>query len=182
MKNKNRAAWGFLLIALGAAGRALLAVPDAVSLAETVMTLLAVIGIALVGSRLRLALIPAGVALLLEVVLCGAQPGGVWVWLCPTLRAVDLWLQVAVVWLVAQCGAACVAEPDGVLKSGRAMCLTLTGVLGVETLLTICSKVSPASTVATTANSVAFLVFSVLLLWYALYNIRLYNEMRAKKA
>ena len=49
MDKRNRLALGFLLAGLSAAGRALLSVPEGVSLAELSLTVLAVVGYLVLG-------------------------------------------------------------------------------------------------------------------------------------
>ena len=92
MDKNNRPALGFLLLGIAAIGRALLGVQDTSSTAEVTLTVLAGLGAALLAARCRKAL-PAYIGqLVMEVLLCGLEVGG---WLRPVLRAVDLWLVLA---------------------------------------------------------------------------------------
>ena len=91
-KRHNYAAAGFLLLGIGAAGRAFLGVPEGVTMAELSLTVLLVIG-ALLLTRQGLAALVCGLAATaLELVLCGSwvQTG---------------WLTCGCCW--ALCGAAC---------------------------------------------------------------------------
>ena len=92
MDKRNRAALAYLLAGISAAGRALLAMPESTQLQELSLTALAVVGYLLLCRRTVWPLVCGGGQLVLELVLCGSQNGGVWVWLNPALRAVDLWL------------------------------------------------------------------------------------------
>ena len=77
-KRHNYAAAGFLLLGIGAAGRAFLGVPEGVTMAELSLTVLLVIG-ALLLTRQGLAALVCGLAATaLELVLCGSwvQAGG----------------------------------------------------------------------------------------------------------
>ena len=77
-KRHNYAAAGFLLLGIGAAGRAFLGVPEGVTMAELSLTVLLVIG-ALLLTRQGLATLVCGLAATaLELVLCGSwvQAGG----------------------------------------------------------------------------------------------------------
>lgn len=101
-KRHNYAAAGFLLLGIGAAGRAFLGVPEGVTMAELSLTVLLVIG-ALLLTRQGLAALVCGLAATaLELVLCGS-----WVqaefW--PLLRRFCGWLTCGCCW--ALCGAAC---------------------------------------------------------------------------
>ena len=71
-KRHNYAAAGFLLLGIGAAGRAFLGVPEGVTMAELSLTVLLVIG-ALLLTRQGLAALVCGLAATaLELVLCGS--------------------------------------------------------------------------------------------------------------
>ena len=86
-KRHNYAAAGFLLLGIGAAGRAFLGVPEGVTMAELSLTVLLVIG-ALLLTRQGLAALVCGLA-------------GLW----PLLRRFCGWLTCGCCW--ALCGAAC---------------------------------------------------------------------------
>ena len=93
-KRHNYAAAGFLLLGIGAAGRAFLGVPEGVTMAELSLTVLLVIG-ALLLTRQGLAALVCGLAATaLELVLCGSwvQAGGALAAAAPFLRLADLWL------------------------------------------------------------------------------------------
>ena len=99
-KRHNYAAAGFLLLGIGAAGRAFLGVPEGVTVAELSLTVLLVIG-ALLLTRQGLAALVCGLAATaLELVLCGSwvQAGGVFAAAAPFLRLADLWLLLGLVW------------------------------------------------------------------------------------
>ena len=99
-KRHNYAAAGFLLLGIGAAGRAFLGVPEGVTMAELSLTVLLVIG-ALLLTRQGLAALVCGLAATaLELVLCGSwvQAGGVLIAAAPFLRLADLWLLLGLVW------------------------------------------------------------------------------------
>lgn len=99
-KRHNYAAAGFLLLGIGAAGRAFLGVPEGVTMAELSLTVLLVIG-ALLLTRQGLAALVCGLAATaLELVLCGfwVQAGGVLDAAAPFLRLADLWLLLGLVW------------------------------------------------------------------------------------
>lgn len=102
-KRHNYAAAGFLLLGIGAAGRAFLGVPEGVTMAELSLTVLLVIG-ALLLTRQGLAALVCGLAATaLELVLCGSwvQAGGAFVAAAPFCG----WLTCGCCW--ALCGAAC---------------------------------------------------------------------------
>lgn len=99
-KRHNYAAAGFLLLGIGAAGRAFLGVPEGVTMAELSLTVLLVIG-ALLLTRQGLAALVCGLAATaLELVLCGSwvQAGGALAVAAPFLRLADLWLLLGLVW------------------------------------------------------------------------------------
>ena len=99
-KRHNYAAAGFLLLGIGAAGRAFLGVPEGVTMAELSLTVLLVIG-ALLLTRQGLAALVCGLAATaLELVLCGSwvQAGGALAAAAPFLRLADLWLLLGLVW------------------------------------------------------------------------------------
>ena len=99
-KRHNYAAAGFLLLGIGAAGRAFLGVPEGVTMAELSLTVLLVIG-ALLLTRQGLAALVCGLAATaLELVLCGSwvQAGGALTAAAPFLRLADLWLLLGLVW------------------------------------------------------------------------------------
>ena len=108
-KRHNYAAAGFLLLGIGAAGRAFLGVPEGVTMAELSLTVLLVIG-ALLLTRQGLAALVCGLAATaLELVLCGSwvQAGGALTAAAPFLRLADLWLLLGLVWgslPAARCG------------------------------------------------------------------------------
>ena len=77
-KRHNYAAAGFLLLGIGAAGRAFLGVPEGVTMAELSLTVLLVIGTLLLTRQGLAALVCGLAATALELVLCGSwvQAGG----------------------------------------------------------------------------------------------------------
>ena len=92
MDKRNKTALAYLLIGVAAAGRALLAVPEAAAIQEVSLTVLALVGYLLLAGEAKLPIVFGAAGLVLELILSGAQSGGTWVWLEPALRAVDLWL------------------------------------------------------------------------------------------
>lgn len=102
-KRHNYAAAGFLLLGIGAAGRAFLGVPEGVTMAELSLTVLLVIG-ALLLTRQGLAALVCGLAATaLELVLCGSwvQASGAFAAAAPFCG----WLTCGCCWVL--CGAAC---------------------------------------------------------------------------
>lgn len=102
-KRHNYAAAGFLLLGIGAAGRAFLGVPEGVTMAELSLTVLLVIG-ALLLTRQGLAALVCGLAATaLELVLCCSwvQASGALAVAAPFCG----WLTCGCCW--ALCGAAC---------------------------------------------------------------------------
>ena len=141
MDKRNRPALAYLLVGVASAGRAMLAMPDAVALQEVSLTVLALVGYLLLGRRALPVLACGTVQLVLELVLCGTLAGPAW--LAPLLRAAALWLLWATVTQMY-----CVAH----FSAGAA-----------------------------TVASFAFIVFSIMLLWYAVLLLRAYNTTRVKK-
>ena len=95
MDKRNRPALAYLLVGVASAGRAMLAMPDAVALQEVSLTVLALVGYLLLGRRALPVLACGTVQLVLELVLCGTLTGPAW--LAPLLRAAALWLLWATV-------------------------------------------------------------------------------------
>lgn len=164
MEKRNHMALAYLLVGISAAGRALLAMPENTQLQELSLTVLAVVGYLLVARRTVLPLVCGAVQIVLELILCGSQSGGVWVWLLPLLRSVDLWVLVlSAVLMLRQAGL-----PHRLMPGAAAVPLavyTVTHQLG-----------GPLA-----VSSGAFILFSVLLLWYAVLMIRAYNAARVKE-
>lgn len=164
MDKRNRLALAYLLIGISAAGRALLAVPENTQLQELSLTVLAVVGYLLLCRRTVGPLVCGAVQLVLELVLCGSQTGGVWGWLMPALRAADLWLLlVSVVLMLRQA-----AQPARVMPAVAAVPLAV---------YTVAHFLPGATAVA----AISFVVFSVILLWYAVLMLRAYNAARVKE-
>lgn len=163
MNKQNRAALAYLLVGVSAAGRALLAVPENTQLQELSLTVLAVVGYLLLCRRTVAPLVCGVVQLVLELVLCGSQSGGIWTWLLPALRAADLWLLLATaVLLLRQAG-----QPAKTMPVAAAVPLAV---------YTIAHFLPQAAMVA----AIAFVIFSVVLLWYAVLMLRAYNTARVK--
>lgn len=104
-KRHNYAAAGFLLLGIGAAGRAFLGVPEGVTMAELSLTVLLVIG-ALLLTRQGLAALVCGLAATaLELVLCGSwvQAGAGFGRCCAVFFGLADLVAAAGPW----CGAAC---------------------------------------------------------------------------
>lgn len=163
MEKQNRRALAYLLIGISAAGRALLAMPDNTQIQELSLTVLAVVGYLLVCRRTVAPLLCGVVQLILELVLCGSQSGGIWVWMLLALRAVDLWLLLATVVLM--------------LRQAGQSCKTMPIVAAVPLVVyTVAHFLPQAAMVA----AIAFVIFSVVLLWYAVLMLRAYNTARIK--
>lgn len=164
MEKENRLAAAYLLIGISAAGRAFLAMPEAVELQELSLTVLALVGYLLLCRRTWKPLACGIVQVILELILCGSQSGGVWVWLMPALRSVDLWvLLLASVLMLRQIG-----QPKSLMP------VVTAPVLAVYTVSRILSK-------PPVIYSTAFILFSLLLLWYAILMLRAYNGARVQK-
>lgn len=175
-KRHNYAAAGFLLLGIGAAGRAFLGVPEGVTMAELSLTVLLVIG-ALLLTRQGLAALVCGLAATaLELVLCGSWVQAV---AAPFLRLADLWLLLGLVW--GSLPAARRAVDDLKYTRSTRMMLVACGVLlAAHTTLRIASLAAPASVPLGKASSGSFVVFSVLLLWYTVLMVKAYNVQRTK--
>ena len=164
MEKVNRLAAAYLLIGISAAGRAFLAMPEAVELQELSLTVLALVGYLLVCRRTWKPLVCGVVQVVLELILCGSQHGGVWVWLMPALRSVDLWvLLLASVLMLRQSGQAKTLMP--VAAAVPLAVYTVSRILSLPMVV----------------SSAAFIVFSVLLLWYAVLMLRAYRTAREQK-
>ena len=159
MDKRNRPALAYLLVGVASAGRAMLAMPDAVALQEVSLTVLALVGYLLLGRRALPVLACGTVQLVLELVLCGTLAGPAW--LAPLLRAAALWLLWATV--------------TQMLKIAG----YTTGKNAKVPLAVYC--VAHFSAGAATVASFAFIVFSIMLLWYAVLLLRAYNTTRVKK-
>ena len=173
-KRHNYAAAGFLLLGIGAAGRAFLGVPEGVTMAELSLTVLLVIG-ALLLTRQGLAALVCGLAATaLELVLCGSwvQAGAALAAAAPFLRLADLWLLLGLVW--GSLPAARRAVDDLKYTRSTRMMLVACGVLLAASLA------APASVPLGKASSGSFVVFSVLLLWYTVLMVKAYNVQRTK--
>ena len=161
-KRHNYAAAGFLLLGIGAAGRAFLGVPEGVTMAELSLTVLLVIG-ALLLTRQGLAALVCGLAATaLELVLCGSwvQAGGALAAAAPFLRLADLWLLLGLVW--------------GSLPTARRAVDDLKYTRSTRMMLVDCGVLLGK------ASSGSFVVFSVLLLWYTVLMVKAYNVQRTK--
>lgn len=180
-KRHNYAAARFLLLGIGAAGRAFLGVPEGVTMAELSLTVLLVIG-ALLLTRQGLAALVCGLAATaLELVLCGSwvQAGAALATAAPFLRLADLWLLLGLVW--GSLPAARRAVDDLKYTRSTRMMLVACGVLlAAHTVLRIASLAAPASVPLGKASSGSFVVFSVLLLWYTVLMVKAYNVQRTK--
>lgn len=164
MDKRNRQALAYLLIGISAAGRALLAMPDNTQVQELSLTVLAVVGYLLVCRRAVMPLVCGTLQLVLELVLCGSQSGGVWQWLLPAFRVADLWLLLATaVLMLRQTG-----------QPARAMPLAASVPLAVYSVAHFFPSLA-------TVASLAFVVFSVVLLWYAVLMLRAYNAARSRE-
>ena len=175
-KRHNYAAAGFLLLGIGAAGRAFLGVPEGVTMAELSLTVLLVIG-ALLLTRQGLAALVCGLAATaLELVLCGSwvQAGAALAAAAPFLRLADLWL------LLGLPVARRAVDDLKYTRSTRMMLVACGVLLAAHTVLRIASLAAPASVPLGKASSGSFVVFSVLLLWYTVLMVKAYNVQRTK--
>lgn len=164
MEKRNRLALAYLLIGISAAGRALLAMPENTQLQELSLTVLAVVGYLLLVRRTVLPLLCGAAELVLQLILCGSQTGGVWVWLMPLLRSVDLWILLLSVVLMLRLAGLPHRLMPGIALVPLAV-YTVTRQLGNLTMVA----------------SGSFLLFSILMLWYAVLMIRAYNAARVKE-
>lgn len=164
MDKRNKTALAYLLIGVAAAGRALLSVPENAAIQEVSLTVLALVGYLLLAGKSRLPVIFGAAGLVLELILSGGQAGGIWLWLTPALRVVDLWLfWGASLVLLRVCG-----------KAGSKMPLVAAVPLAVYSMAHF---IASAASVA----AVAFVAFSVVMLWFAAMMIRAYNDARVKQ-
>lgn len=165
MDKRNRPALAYLLVGVASAGRAMLAMPDGAALQEVSLTVLALVGYLLLGRRAIPALACGTAELVLELVLCGTLVGPAW--LEPLLRAVALWLLwVTVVQMLRIAG----------YTEGKNAKMPLAAALALA-VYSVAHFFAGAATVA----SFAFIVFSIMLLWYAVLLLRAYNTARIKK-
>lgn len=162
MDKRNRPALAYLLVGVAAAGRAFLAMPDGTALQEVSLTVLALVGYLLLGRQGLPAVVCGGVQLVLELVLCGTLQGPAW--LDPLLRDAALWLLWVTVVLMLR-------------TAGQTKRTTPTAAAVVLAVYSVAHFIPSAATVA----SMAFIVFSILLLWYAVLLLRAYNDARVKK-
>ena len=164
MDKRNRTALAYLLVGVAAAGRALLAVPENAAIQEVSLTVLALVGYLLLASKTRLPTVFGAAGVVLELILCGSQTGGAWARLAPALRAADLWL----FW-----GAALVL----VRLAGRQQS-KMPYIAAVPLAVYTVTHFIPS---LTSVAAVSFVVFSVVMLWFAAIMIRAYNDARIKK-
>ena len=164
MDKRNKTALAYLLIGVAAAGRALLSVPENAAIQEVSLTVLALVGYLLLASKSRLPVLFGAAGLMLELILSGVPAGGASVWLIPALRVADLWL----FW-----GASVVMLRLAGRQGSRMPYLAALP-------LAVYSVAHFLPALATLA-AVAFVVFSVLMLWFAAVMIRAYNDARVKK-
>ena len=143
MDKRNRPALAYLLVGVASAGRAMLAMPDAVALQEVSLTVLALVGYLLLGRRALPVLACGTVQLVLELV---------------------LWATVTQMLKIAG------------YTTGKNAKMP---VVAAVPLAVYC--VAHFSAVAATVASFAFIVFSIMLLWYAVLLLRAYNTTRVKK-
>lgn len=164
MDKRNKTALAYLLIGVAAAGRALLSVPENAAIQEVSLTVLALVGYLLLASKSRLPVLFGAAGLVLELILSGVPAGGASVWLIPALRVADLWL----FW-----GASVVLLRLAGRQSSRVPYLAA--------LPLAIYSVAHFLSALTTLAAVAFVAFSVLMLWFAAVMIRAYNNARVKK-
>ena len=165
MDKRNRPALAYLLVGVASAGRAMLAMPDAVALQEVSLTVLALVGYLLLGRRSLPVLACGTVQLVLELVLCGTLAGPAW--LAPLLRAAALWLLWATVTQMLKIAGD---------TTGKNATMPIVAAVPLA-VYCVAHFYAGAATVA----SFAFIVFSIMLLWYAVLLLRAYNTTRVKK-
>lgn len=164
MEKKNRLAAAYLLIGVSAVGRGMLAVPDQTEIQELSLTVLAVVGYLLLCRRTVAPLLCGAGQLVLELILCGSQSGGAWVWLLPLLRVADLWLLwLTMLWMLRLTG-----------QPARAMLVAAAVPLAVYSVTHFLPQAAGVA-------SAAFVAFSVVLLWYAVRMLRAYNAARVAR-
>ena len=161
MDKRNRPALAYLLVGVASAGRAMLAMPDAVALQEVSLTVLALVGYLLLGRRALPVLACGTVQLVLGGTLAGPA------WLAPLLRAAALWLLWATVTQMLKIAG---------YTTGKNAKMPI---VAAVPLAVYC--VAHFSAGAATVASFAFIVFSIMLLWYAVLLLRAYNTTRVKK-
>lgn len=163
-KQQNRTALAYLLAGIAVAGRALLAVPEGVGIMELSLTALALVGYLLRGQKALLALVCSVAQLVLECLLCSEGAAAMLGGALPALRAADLWLLLAAI----ACMLRAAGQPRPVMPLVAALPLT------VYTVAVLLPAAAPAATVA-------FVVYSVALLWFTVLMVRAYHEAKAKK-
>lgn len=180
MNKRNRPALGFLLMGIGLAGRALLAVPETVSVPELSMTVISLLGFLLLAAFVPMACTMG--QLVLELILCStqAETGGVWLWLTPVLRQADLWLLVAACCLGLFAAKQRMEAETFAAKTVWPPRLSLL-LLGAQTLAMAAAKWMPANPTLALAATVLFVAFSVSLLWFTVLFLQCYNALRIKK-
>lgn len=177
-KKRDHRAAAYLLLGVGAAGRALLAVPESVNLAELSLSVLMLCGALLLTREGLQSICCITLALLAELALCGSwvQGGG---WLPAVLRLADLWLLM---------GAAAGALSSSRLamddlhytRSTRLMLLSDSLILLLHTVLRLVSLAMPDNSALAAAMSISFVVFSVVLLWFTVLMIKAYSAVRQR--
>lgn len=163
MDKRNRPALAYLLIGVAAAGRALLAVPEGTAIQEVSLSALAVVGYVLLAGQAKLPLLLGAAQLILELLLCGAGGQGAWLWLEPALRAADLWMLWAAALLM--------------LRLTGQNAKIMPAVAAVPLAVYSAAHFIPA---AVSVAATSFVMFSVVMLWYAAMMIRAYNTARVK--
>ena len=175
-KRHDHRAAAYLLLGVGAAGRAFLAVPEGVSLAELSLTVLMVAGALLLTREGLQALCCGTAALALELALCGSwvQDGG---WLPVVLRLVDLWLLMGLA-AGALAPARRVMDDLRYTKSTHTMWVAEAVILLAHTVLRAVNLDVPGSAGLATAVSVSFVAFSVVLLWFTVLMVKTSTALR----
>lgn len=158
MDKRNRPALAYLLAGITTAGRALLAVPEGTAVAELTLAAVALAAYLLLGRRGLPMTLCGAAQLILECFLCSTTAAP------PLLRAVDLWLLLVCALLMLRAA----GQPWQLMPGVAALPLA---VYTLAAFLPIPAGVSTA----------AFVLFSVLLLWYTVLMIRAYNAARVKK-
>ena len=178
MDKRNRPALGFLLAGVGLAGRALMGVPQASSIAELTLGALMLIGYLVLVQQVRLPVFFCAASLALELYLCGT---GLDTAALSTvlLRQADLWFAYDAATLTLRCAKTLCPELYG-RRSGTVPVVALV-LLAVQSLAQLGAALLPQYPALPMAGMALFVAFSVVMLGYTLLFIRAYNALRIKK-
>jgi len=177
MNQTRKASIGFMLAGIAAGGRALLGVPNAVTWAMAALTILALAGYLLLCRQdKRMILCTAG-QFILELLLCAALPGR---WSTLLLRIADLWLLSAAGCAGVQTASA-ITGRQALRKYGGELPALFLALAAGQSLLLLLVTLWPDATLIQTLHTACFLMYCVLLMWYALICIWAYKIVRSQK-